>query len=123
MYDRLLQLSVTPEKAPDEPTYIELGFEQGIPVSLNGEKLSPVGMLEELNSIGGKNGIGIPDIVENRLVGMKSGVYMKHLEEPFFMQRTGNWSSSVSTVTHCIIRILSLRGLPSLSTMDSGLRH
>ncbi|MDI9515224.1 MAG: argininosuccinate synthase [Clostridiaceae bacterium] len=76
LYDRLLQLSVTPEKAPDEPTYIELGFEQGIPVSLNGEKLSPVRMLEELNSIGGKNGIGITDIVENRLVGMKSrGVY------------------------------------------------
>lgn len=76
LYDRLLQLSVTPEKAPDEPTYIELGFEQGIPVSLNGEKLSPVSMLEELNSIGGKNGIGITDIVENRLVGMKSrGVY------------------------------------------------
>lgn len=76
LYDRLLQLSVTPEKAPDEPTYIELGFEQGIPVSLNGEKLSPIRMMEELNSIGGKNGIGIIDIVENRLVGMKSrGVY------------------------------------------------
>ncbi|NLW02780.1 MAG: argininosuccinate synthase [Clostridiaceae bacterium] len=76
LYDRLLQLSVTPEKAPDQPTYIELGFEQGIPVSLNGERLGPVELMQELNSIGGKNGIGIADIVENRLVGIKSrGVY------------------------------------------------
>jgi len=76
LYDRLLQLSVTPEKAPDEPTYVELGFEKGIPVSLNGKKLGPVQLMEELNKIGGRNGIGIIDIVENRLVGMKSrGVY------------------------------------------------
>jgi len=76
LYDRILKLSVTPEKAPDKPTYIELGFEKGIPVSLNGEKLTPVKLLQELNLIGGQNGIGIIDIVENRLVGMKSrGVY------------------------------------------------
>ena len=75
-YDHLLQLSVPPEKAPDKPEYAELVFEKGIPVSLNGEILSPVTMLEKLNKIGGKNGIGIIDIVENRVVGMKSrGVY------------------------------------------------
>jgi argininosuccinate synthase len=72
----LYLLGVSPEDAPDEATYIELGFEQGIPVSLNGEKIAPVALLETLNDLGGKNGIGIVDMVENRLVGMKSrGVY------------------------------------------------
>ncbi len=76
MYDKILELGVTPEKAPDTPTYITLSFEKGIPVALNGEKLGAVEMLEKLNKLGGDNGIGIIDIVENRLVGMKSrGVY------------------------------------------------
>jgi argininosuccinate synthase len=75
-YDRLLKLSVTPEKAPDKATYVELEFEKGIPVKLNGKTLKPVELMTELNKIGGENGIGIIDIVENRLVGMKSrGVY------------------------------------------------
>ena len=74
--DSLLKLSVSPEKAPDSPTYITLGFEKGVPVSLNGEKLSARVLVEKLNELGGKNGIGIADIVEDRLVGMKSrGVY------------------------------------------------
>ncbi len=74
--DKILQLGVSPEKAPDTPTYIELEFEKGLPVKLNGEALEPVEMLKKLNEIGGANGIGIDDIVENRLVGMKSrGVY------------------------------------------------
>lgn len=76
LFNKLLQMSVTPEKAPDVPTYVELGFEKGIPVTLNGEKVSPIEMIEKLNEIGGANGIGIVDIVENRVVGMKSrGVY------------------------------------------------
>lgn len=76
IYDRLLKLSVTPEKAPDKPAYVEIGFDKGIPVTVNGEKLPPVELLKLLNKIGGENGIGITDIVENRLVGMKSrGVY------------------------------------------------
>ena len=75
-YDRLLKLSVTPENAPDKPTYVEIEFEKGIPVKLDGKKLKPVELMTELNKIGGENGIGIIDIVENRLVGMKSrGVY------------------------------------------------
>lgn len=75
-YDTLLKLSVTPEKAPDKPTYIDISFEEGLPVALNGKKLPPVDLIMELNKIGGANGIGIIDIVENRLVGMKSrGVY------------------------------------------------
>ena len=64
--------SVSPETAPAEPTYIELGFERGDPVTLNGEKLSAATMLERLNSIGGANGVGRLDIVENRYVGMKA---------------------------------------------------
>jgi argininosuccinate synthase len=72
----LYLLGVSPEDAPDEATYLELGFEQGVPTSLNGEKIAPVALLETLNEMGGKNGIGIVDMVENRLVGMKSrGVY------------------------------------------------
>jgi argininosuccinate synthase len=69
-------LSVSPEKAPDRPTYIEIGFESGDPVSIDGETLSPANMLARLNSLGGENGIGRLDLVENRYVGMKSrGVY------------------------------------------------
>jgi argininosuccinate synthase len=74
--DDVLMLTVPPEKAPDKPTIIELEFEQGVPVKLNGEAYGPVEMLEKLNDIGGANGVGIVDMVENRLVGMKSrGVY------------------------------------------------
>jgi len=72
----LYLLGVSPEDAPDEATYLELGFEQGVPTSLNGQKIAPVALLETLNELGGKNGVGIVDMVENRLVGMKSrGVY------------------------------------------------
>lgn len=75
-YDKILELGVTPEKAPDKPTYITLSFEKGIPTALDGKKLSPVEMIDALNKLGGENGIGIVDMVENRLVGMKSrGVY------------------------------------------------
>ncbi len=70
------QLSVPPEKAPDEPEIITLGFEKGNPVSINGEKLSPAGLISRLNFLGGKHGLGRLDMVENRFVGMKSrGVY------------------------------------------------
>ncbi|MDD5944740.1 MAG: argininosuccinate synthase [Clostridia bacterium] len=75
-YENLLMLGVSPEKAPDEPTYVTLGFEKGICTELNGEKVGPVELLTKLNEIGGANGIGITDICENRVVGMKSrGVY------------------------------------------------
>ena len=75
-YDEILELGVSPEKAPDRPTYLTLTFEKGIPVALNGKKLGSVEMMDELNKIGGANGVGIIDMVENRLVGMKSrGVY------------------------------------------------
>ncbi len=75
-YEEILEMGVTPEQAPDTPTYITIGFEKGVPTTLNGEKLSGVQMVTKLNEIGGANGIGIIDMVENRLVGMKSrGVY------------------------------------------------
>lgn len=71
-----LEMGVSPEQAPDKPTYVTVGFEKGVPVSLNGKKRCGVEMIEELNKIGGENGVGLADIVENRLVGMKSrGVY------------------------------------------------
>lgn len=75
-YDKILEMGVTPQKAKDKETTIELEFEKGLPVALNGEKMNLVEMIEKLNKIGGENGIGILDLVENRLVGMKSrGVY------------------------------------------------
>ena len=75
-YEHLLQLGVSPEQAPDVPTYVTLDFEKGICVAVDGEKLGPVELLTKLNEIGGANGVGIEDICENRVVGMKSrGVY------------------------------------------------
>ncbi|AVX21747.1 argininosuccinate synthase [Carboxydocella sporoproducens DSM 16521] len=72
----VLMLITPPEEAPDQPTYVELEFEQGIPVKLNGEALDGVSLIEKLNEIAGANGVGVVDMVENRLVGMKSrGVY------------------------------------------------
>lgn len=75
-YDSIHVLSVPPEKAPDEVTYVEIDFEKGVPVAVDGVKMEPVQLLMKLNELGSKNGIGTIDIVENRLVGMKSrGVY------------------------------------------------
>ena len=75
-YDHLLVLSTSPEKAPEEPEHVVIEWEKGFPVKLNGKAKSLTAILEELNEIGGKHGIGIIDIVENRVVGMKSrGVY------------------------------------------------
>jgi argininosuccinate synthase len=74
--DAMFTRSVSPEMAPDTPTYIEVEFERGDPVAIDGEKLSPASLLTRLNELGGANGIGRLDLVENRYVGMKSrGVY------------------------------------------------
>jgi len=74
--EEMHQLTVAPEKAPDEPEYVTIAFDQGIPVSVNGESLSPANLVGRLNEIGGRHGVGRVDLVENRLVGMKSrGVY------------------------------------------------
>jgi argininosuccinate synthase len=74
--EEMFKLTVSPEKAPDAPTYIEIDFEQGTPVAIDGERLGPVALMTKLNMLGGANGIGRLDMVENRFVGMKSrGVY------------------------------------------------
>lgn len=74
--EEMFQMTVSPEKAPDKGTKIEIEFKQGVPVSLNGKKMDAVSLILELNKIGGQNGVGRIDLVENRLVGMKSrGVY------------------------------------------------
>ena len=71
-----LEMGVSPEMAPDEPTYITIHFEKGIPTAVNGKEMGGVELIKYLNELGGKNGIGLNDLVENRLVGMKSrGVY------------------------------------------------
>jgi len=74
--ESMFLLSVSPEKAPDKPTYVEIDFQSGLPVALNGEQLSPASLLTRMNTLGGQNGIGRVDLVENRFVGMKSrGIY------------------------------------------------
>ena len=77
-YDKegFLEMGVSPFKAPDKPTFVKISFEKGVPVAIDGEKLGAVEIVEKLNKLGGENGIGLADLVENRLVGMKSrGVY------------------------------------------------
>lgn len=71
-----MELGVSPEQAPDKPEYVTIHFEKGVPTAVNGEEMDSVSIVKTLNEIGGRNGIGITDIVENRLVGMKArGVY------------------------------------------------
>ena len=75
-YDKICELGVSPWKAPNRSTYVTIHFEKGIPTAIDGKKMSSVRLIEKLNKIGGKNGVGLVDMVENRLVGMKSrGVY------------------------------------------------
>ena len=74
--DGFLEMGVSPVKAPDKPTYVTIHFEKGVPTAVNGKKMGAVEIVETLNKIGGENGVGLADLVENRLVGMKSrGVY------------------------------------------------
>ena len=74
--DDVYMVTKTPEQAPDKPAYVEIDFEQGIPVAIDGQKMGAVQLLTKLNELGAEHGVGITDIVENRLVGMKSrGVY------------------------------------------------
>lgn len=76
VYGRILEMGVTPEKAPDVPAYVTVEFEKGVPVAVDGRKMSCTDVILTLNQLGGENGVGILDLVENRLVGMKSrGVY------------------------------------------------
>lgn len=75
-YDKILEMGVSPEKAPDKPEYVTIEFKQGVPVGIDGKAMDGISLLEKLNALGGANGVGIIDLVENRLVGMKSrGVY------------------------------------------------
>ncbi len=74
--ENMFEMTVSPEKAPDKPTYVDIDFEKGVPVKVDGEELPPAELLYKLNNIGGKNGVGRVDMVENRFVGIKSrGVY------------------------------------------------
>lgn len=74
--DEILEMGVSPEKAPDQPCYVTIHFEKGVPTAIDGQEMDGVSIVKKLNELGGANGIGIADLVENRLVGMKSrGVY------------------------------------------------
>ncbi len=107
-YDEILEMGVSPEKAPDHPTYVTLHFEQGVPTALDGQEMESVALLTKLNELGGANGIGLLDLVENRLVGMKSrGVYEtpggailyaahKKLEEITLDKETAHYKAQVA---------------------------
>ncbi len=107
-YNGLLKLGVSPQNAPDKDTIVEIEFKQGIPIALNGKKLDPVELLKQLNEVAGQNGVGIIDIVENRLVGMKSrGVYetpggtvlyeaLEHLEHLCLDKQTYHYKMDVA---------------------------
>ena len=72
----IFQRTTSPEKAPNKPSYVTIGFKDGDPTTINGKKLTPEKLLEKLNQLGGKNGVGRVDLVENRFIGIKSrGVY------------------------------------------------
>ena len=76
LFKKMLSWTVTPEKAPNKPVYVEIEFDKGIPIALNGKKMEGAALINQLNKIGGANGIGIADLIENRVVGMKvRGVY------------------------------------------------
>ncbi len=113
-------MGVSPEQAPDKPTYITLSFEKGVPVALDGQKMSAKEIILKLNELGGANGIGLVDLVENRLVGMKSrGVY----ETPAARsctRHTTRWKPSASTATRSIISSRLPSSLQSWCTMASG---
>ena len=86
-------LSVSPEKAPDKPRYLEIDFEDGNPVAVDGERMSPATLLAHMNKRGGENGVGRVDIVENSYVGMKSrGVYETPGGTILYRSLTGRWS-------------------------------
>ena len=89
-FEHLLVLGTTPEKAPEEGEYVTMTFEKGVPTSVNGKKMKVSDIIRELNALGGKHGIGIVDIVENRVVGMKSrGVYETPKLKRFFRMCVG----------------------------------
>ena len=92
-----LEMGVSPIDAPDVPTYVTLDFEKGVPVAIDGEKMSAKDIILKLNDLGGKNGIGLIDIVENRLVGMKCRGVMRPPAEPFSTRLMKPLSLSVWT--------------------------
>ena len=115
-----LELGVSPEQAPDTPSYVTIHFEKGIPTAVDGKEMDGVALIEYLNKIGGENGIGQLDIVENRLVGMKSrGVY-ETPPAPSCTRLTTFWKPSPSTRMLSTSRSPLLRRWASRFTMASG---
>ena len=122
-YDHLLVLGVSPEHAPDEGEYVTMTFEAGVPTSVNGKAMKVADIIKELNALGGKHGIGIVDIVENRVVGMKSrGVY----ETPggtILMEAHKQLEELVLTVLQWKQRKTSETNLLRLFTKENGSHH
>ena len=97
----MFTLTVSTEAAPDKPVFVEIEFEEGIPVAIDGKRISPYQLLSELNKAGGENGIGRIDVVENRYVGIKSRGYMRHPAGPYCILPTVQLNLSLWTVRLC----------------------
>ena len=113
-WQNCLTMTTAPDAAPDESEIVEVGFENGNPISVNGKRYRPHELIATLNTIGGKHGVGIALLVENRLIGMKSrGVY----ETPggrFCTRLTKRWNRSASSATRCITNSSFRCGMPNL---------
>lgn len=125
MYNKegFLELGVSPEQAPDKPTYVTIHFEKGIPTAIDGVEMGAVELVKKLNELGGANGIGVVDLVENRLVGMKSrGVY----ETPggqFFTTHTTSLRSLLLIEIHITTSRMLHFVLQNLFISVSGIHH
>ena len=122
-YDEILEMGVSPEQAPDKPTYITLSFEKGVPVALDGQKMSAKEIILKLNELGGANGIGLVDLVENRLVGIRAAAYTKPPAAPSCTTHTKRWKPSVWIAIRSITSSRLPSSLQSWCTTASGTRR
>ena len=118
--DEMLLISKPVKDTPDAPEYVSIDWVKGVPVAVNGKKLAPVALIETLNEIGARHGVGVDDMVENRLVGMKSrGVY-ENPQALYFTPRTKTSKKLRSTATPRILKNTSRSNSPTLFTTASG---
>ena len=121
--DDVYLVTHTPEQAPDEAGYVTVSFKDGVPVAVDGQEGTPLQLLEKLNEIGAHYGVGVVDIVENRLVGMKSrGVYETQVD-PSSCMLTENLNTFASTELHTTTKNSLLTNTLNLYTMACGSHH
>ncbi len=121
--DDVYLVTHTPEQAPDEAGYVTVTFKEGVPVAVDGQEGTPLQLLEKLNEIGAHYGVGVVDIVENRLVGMKSVAFMKTQVDLSSCMLTENLNTFASTEQHTTTKNSLLTNMLNSYMMACGLRH